>query len=118
MEFSNITYPKRSKYYIFLFVAFLLMTSIKVLASEDKLYVRKNQKTYDFEQVYFQDSIPYSEYDSSDGQLKSFFGLKSNLSENSYYPDLNLITDSEALRAIYRSKLNDMMINENINLKK
>ena len=54
MKFLNINYSKKPKYYIFLFGAFILINSIKVLASEDKLHIGKNNETYDFEQVYFQ----------------------------------------------------------------
>ena len=118
MKFLIVNYPKKPKYYIFLFGAFILINSLKVLASEDKLHIGKNNETYDFEQVYFQNSIPYGKYDNLYGQLNSFFGLNSDISETSYYPDLKIISDSNALRAIYRSKLNDMIINENINLKK
>ena len=112
MEFlKKISHQKQTGNYIFLFVVFLLMNSLNVLASEKKFYFRKNQRTYDFEKVYFQNSIPFDEYDSSSAQFKSFFGLKSNQSITNYYPDLNIMSRSDALRAIYRSKLNDMIDN-------
>ena len=112
--FKNITYLKRPENFLFLFGFFLSINSLKTLASEHKFDFRKNKKTYDFEEVYFQNSIPYSEYDSLDGQFKSFFGLKSDFSETNYYPDLSIISDSDAIRSIYRSKLNDMIVDENI----
>ena len=108
--FKSINHLKGSKYYIFVWLFFLSMTTINALASEHKLYFRKNQRTFDFEEIYFQNSIPYDEYDSLDGQFKSFFGLNSDQSLTNYYPDLNIISSSYDLRAIYRSKLNDMIL--------
>ena len=46
-------------------------------------------------------------------QLNTFFGLKSVLSDKSYYPDLMLINDSWSIREVYKSKLNNMTINKN-----
>ena len=111
---KNITHLKHTKNYILLFGIFILINSLKALGNEDKLHYRKGLDTYDFENVYFQKSIPYGLYDSFDGQLKSFFGLKIDQSKSNYYPDLNIISDSDALRAIYKSKLDDMIINESI----
>ena len=111
MDFlKRISYPKKTKHYIYFLVVFVLINSLKLLASEYKFHLTRNQKTYDFEKVYFESSIPYAEYDSSSGQLKSFFGLKSDQSLTNYYPDLNIIKSSDSLRAIYRSKLNDMIV--------
>ena len=103
---------KQIKYYIILLGVFLSINSPKSLASENKLYFGENNKYFDFEQVYFQNSIPYCEYDDIEGQLKSFFGLNSDLSKNNYYPDLNIIYSSDDVREIYRSKLNDMIEEE------
>ena len=100
---------KQIKYYIILLGVFLSINSPKSLASENKLYFGENNKYFDFEQVYFQNSIPYSEYDSLDGQIKSFFGLRSEMSKTNYHPDLIIISDSDSIREIYRSKLNDMI---------
>ena len=111
---KNITHLKHTKNYILLFGIFILINSLKALGNEDKLYYRKDLNTYDFENVYFQKSIPYGLYDSLEGQLKSFFGLKIDLSKTNYYPDLIIISDSDALRAIYKSKLDDMIIKETI----
>ncbi len=47
-----------------------------------------------------------------ESQLKIFFGRDSDASENIFYPDLSIISNSDSLREIYKSKLNDMAINE------
>ena len=115
--FKKITHSKKIIYYFFLLGFFLLFNSLKALGSQNKLHSRKDQIDYNFEEVYFQNSIPYDEYDSVNSQLNSFFGLKSDLSTKSY-PDLNIVNDSKALREIYRLKLNDIIINESINKSK
>ena len=113
MEFlKGITYIKGPQYFVLLFGASFLMNPLKSLPYEDKFYSIKNNKSYDFEKVYFQNSLPYERYDTFSGQLKTFFGLNSEMSNFNNYPDLNIISDSEALREIYKSKLNDMIINE------
>ena len=112
--FTNRKFQKRPKYYIFLFGFFLLINSGKALKSEDNSYLRKIQNTNNFEQVFFQNSITYDEYDSINGQLKSFFGLKADPSKASFYPDLNIISNSSSLRRIYKLKLNDMIIDKPI----
>ena len=115
MDFlKNINYSRRNKCHIFLFGLFLLMNSLKAFASDDRLYSSLNQKSYNFEVIYFQNSIPYSEYDGFYGQFKSFFGLNNDFSETSYYPDLSIISDSDNVREIYKSKLNDMIVDESI----
>ena len=117
--FKNIAHSKRNRYFFFLFGFFLLMNSLKSLSSENKFHPIENQKNYDFDKAYFQNSIPYWKYDSFHSQLKLFFGEKTNLPKSSYYPDLNIINDSDALRSVYRLKLNDMIFNEyHNNLKK
>ena len=110
--FKNRQYSQSLKFYMSLFGLFLLINSVKASESEDNFYSKIIQKSNDFEKVYFQNSISYGEYDSLDGQLKSFFGLNSDLSKTNYFPDLNIISSSDALRTNYKLKLNDMIINK------
>ncbi len=110
--YKNINHSRRNNYYILLFGIFLLINSLKAFASEESFYSRLNQKSYNFEEIYFKNSIPYSEYDGFYGQFKSFFGLNNDFSETSYYPDLSIISDSVNVREIYKSKLNDMIVDE------
>ena len=116
MKFFKIrTHKKKYINYIFLLGIILLTNSFEALGSHYQSHFRKKNKNYDFEKVYFNNSIPYSEYDDFDFQLKSFLGLRSDQSTINNYPDLIIISDSDALREIYRSKLNDMIINKSIN---
>ena len=63
--------------------------------------------------IYFKNSIPFSKYDNFESQLNIFFGIHSIPLDNSYYPDITIINDSDNIREIYKSKLNHMTINKN-----
>ena len=107
MNFSKkITYFEKTKNYISVFIIFFLMNNLMVIGSENK------NKDNQFEKVYFQNSISFNEYDNLENQLKTFFGFYSYRSENSFYPDLSIINDTNSLREKYRSKLNDMGVND------
>ena len=97
--------------YLFIFTIFFMQNFIAI-GSEKKSNNITNQKDYQFEEIYFRNSIPFSEYDNLENQLKTFLGLNSVMSETNYYKDLSLTKDSENLRKIYRSILNDMIVKE------
>ena len=62
---------------------------------------------------HFQKFHTFNEYDNLESQLKVFFGQYSKNSEKDlFYPDLSIINSSHEIREIYRSKLNDMAVNE------
>ena len=94
---------------------FFSMQNFIAFGSEDKSnQMHKSKNNYNFEEIFFGNSISFYEYDNFESQLKIFFGLKSVLSETSFYPDLSISSDAEVIRRIYRSKLNDMMVEEKI----
>jgi hypothetical protein len=98
--------------YLYICTFLFLMNNFIAFGSEDKSKnVNNNLKDYKFEEIYFLNSIPFEEYDNFESQLKTSLGLNSALSKTSYQ-DLSIIETSEALRKIYRSKLNDMILNE------
>ena len=118
--FKNITNPAEFKNYIIFFAIFFLMNNKIAIGSEHKLFLIKNNQKYDkLEKIYSKNSTSFSEYDNFGSQLKTFFGLYSLKSETNNYPDLSIITTSEALREGYNSKLKDMTINKTFyNLRK
>ena len=65
---------------------------------------------FNFEKVYFKNSIPYQKYDSFNSQLKLIFGYSSLEPEKSFYPDSLIIDSSNSIRNLYKSKLDDMTI--------
>ena len=88
------------------------MNNLVAVGSENKSDFLNSNRENQFEKIYFQNSIQYNEYDKSTSQFKSFFGYEPDQSEIPYYPDLSIINDSDNIREIYRSKLNDMTINK------
>ena len=111
--FKKISASEQVKSYVSIFIIFSLMNNLIVNGSENKSkFIKRKYKEHEFDQVYFQNSIPFNEYDDLESQLKIFLGLYSYRSENSFYPDLSIINDSESLREIYKSKLNNMAEND------
>ena len=97
-----ISYLKNQRNYITLFLMLFFMNNLFVAKAEkDKLH-----------HFYSTNSIPYSKYDKLDSQLKMFFGGDSENTDTSFFQDLSLIDDSEYIRDMYKSKLNDMTINK------
>ena len=112
---KKITNPEKFKIFISLFIIFSCMNNSTAFGSEKKSILHKGiSSDNQFEESYFKNSIPYSEYDNSESQLQVFFGRwrYPNQSENTFYPDLSIINTSDSIREIYKSKLNDMTINE------
>ena len=114
-SFNKITNLEKFKSFISLFIIFSFMNNSTAFGSEKKSTLHKGiSSDNQFEEFYFKNSIPYSEYDNSESQLEIFFGRwrYPNQSENIFYPDLSIINTSDSIREIYKSKLNDMTINE------
>ena len=111
--FNTINNKNKNLSYIAIFILFYFFYNLKVIGSENKSDVVKIMyQNNQFEEKYFQNSISYSEYDKPSSQLKSFFGFDINQPEINYYPDLSIINDSDYVREIYRSRLNEMTINK------
>ena len=117
--FNKITNSEKYKGFIHLFLIFFFINNLIAFGSENKSVSLKGKNNgNEFEKTFFQNSVPYSSYDNSENQLEIFFGRWRDLkSENIFYPDLSIINDSDSLRQLYKSKLNDMVINENYNNK-
>ena len=114
-SFKKFTYTKLYKNYIFFLMMIFLINNLKAFGSENKSYSFQNvRKDAELEEIYRLKSIPYIKYDGLVGQLKTFFGLYSPKSEINNYPDLSIVNTSDAIREVYRLKINDMTINETI----
>ena len=107
------------KTYMHAFIVLLIMNNLVVIGSEYKSDFQKSKKMEGkFEKIFFKNSIPYASYDNLENQLKTFLGFYSYRAENSFYPDLSIISESDLLREIYRAKLNNMTMNKIINIEK
>ena len=117
--FKKIINPQKYKSFISIFIFFFFINNLIAFGSENKSISLKSNNANEFEKAIFKNSIPYSSYDNSESQLEIFFGRwrYPNRSEKLLYPDLSIINDSDLLRQLYKSKLNDMVINENYNNK-
>ena len=104
--FKKLTNPVKVKSFISAFIFFFLMNNIIAIGSENKSDFPDNK----FEEIYFKNSIPYSAYDNLESQFEVFFGRNSDRNENIFFPDLSIISTSDSIREIYRSKFNDMVI--------
>ena len=112
---KKITNSNKVKSFIPLLIVFFYMNNLIAYGSENKFDFSKNMNNDNqFEEKFFQNSITYTEYDNLESQLKIFFGGDFDRPENTFYPDLSTIAVSDSLREMYRYKLNDMAINENI----
>tara|TARA_Y100000746_G_scaffold226810_1_gene232481 strand:+ start:249 stop:587 length:339 start_codon:yes stop_codon:yes gene_type:complete len=108
--FKKLTNQVKVKSFISVFIFFSLMNNIITIGSENKSDFPDNNSDNKFEENFFKNSIPYSAYDNLESQFEVFFGRNSDRNENIFYPDLSIISTSDSIREIYRSKFNDMVI--------
>ena len=95
---------------------FFSMQNFIALGSEDKSnQMHKIKNNYNFEEIYFGNSISFYEYDNFENQIRTFLGFYSIEFEKSYFQDLSRMKDSKSIRQAYKAKLDDMTINENNN---
>ena len=117
---KKITHPNSLRNYISLLLIFLFLNNLIPNKAEEKTdFLEKSQIDYEIEKFYQKNSINYFEYDSLKNQLGVFFGYDPDNFEKTYYQDLSIIDDSDTVRELYGSKLNDMTINrKNYNIKR
>ena len=108
------------KYSIFFFGA-LIIFDIGLLKSSDfKQFFRVDKKPeIDFENVFFEYSSSYENYDSYSNQFDNFFGmsyLETGTKRN--FQDLSISIDSKKLRDLYEDMLEDITNIEKFNIDK
>ena len=112
---KKITNPSKVKSFTPLIMIFFCMNNLIAYGTENRLDFTKNRNNENqFEEKFFHNSITFTEHDNLESQLKIFFGGDFDRPENTFYPDLSIINVSDSLREMYKYKLNDMAINENI----
>ena len=100
-------------YTSFFLLIFLISPSHANGFQRIKYLFESSKKDTLIDKIYNENLIPYSEYDDFNNQLKTFLGLYSVPSDKSFFPDLMSIDNSLYIREIYKSKLNNMTINQN-----
>ena len=109
--FKNLIKPNLFLKFFTVLISFYSINNLFALEldkNQNTLKVKEN--VFNFEKVYFQNSIPYKKYDSLKSQLRIFFGYSSLEPEKSFYPDSLIIDSSNSIRKLYKSKLDDMTI--------
>jgi len=109
--FNNLFEPDLFLKFFVVLITFHNINNLYAFESDKNQNTLKiKDNTFNFEKVYFQNSIPYQKYDSFNNQLKLFFGYSSLEPEKSFYPDSLIIDSSNSIRNLYKSKLEDMTI--------
>ena len=106
-----ISHPERFKNYLSFLLMFFSVSNLlvsKVDANQD--LIRSRQEENKLMEPYNQNAIEYSQHDSTENQLKMFFGLDTENPETSFYPDFLVIDYSDYVRDMYKLKLNDITI--------
>ena len=98
------------KFFIVLITFYNINNIFALELDKNKYTLKEKDNDFNFEKVYFQNSIPYQKYDSYKSQLKLIFGYSSFYPEKSFYPDSLIIDSSNSIRRLYKSKLDDMTI--------
>ena len=109
--FKKLTSLISIKEFILVCTVLFFTNNIIAKGSEDQSYLIYNEN--EFEKIYNLHSIPFSEYDNFENQLRTSLGFYSIEFEKSYFDDLSIINTSDDIRKIYKTKLNDMTINKN-----
>ena len=113
--FKRIIYQLLVGNYAFLFlILFVNNNSIAMTPGENSYSFKSEDINDKLQKFYSQKAIKYNQYDKLESQLKVFFGYDPVNPEDTLYPDLMIINDSEYIRDLYGKKLNDMTINKKI----
>ena len=106
-----ISHPKRFKNYLsFLLMFFSISNLLVSKVDANQHLIRSRQEENKLMEPYNQNAIEYSQHDSTENQLKMFFGLDTENPETSFYTDLLIIDYSDYVRDMYKLKLNDITI--------
>ena len=106
-----ISHPKRFRNYLsFLLMFFSISNLLGSKLDANQHLIRSRQEENKLMEPYNQNAIEYSQHDSTENQLKMFFGLDTENPEISFYTDLLIIDYSDYVRDMYKLKLNDITI--------
>ena len=112
--FKIISHSEKVKNYIFLFLMVFFTSNILVTKADDNIYLINTRQEENELYKSSQNSIEYSKHDKLDNQLKMFFGFDPKNPETSFYPDSLIINYSDYVRDMYKSKLNEITIKNNL----
>ena len=109
--FKNLFKPNLFLKFFTLLITFSNINNLFALElDKNQNTLKSKENRFNFEKVYFQNSIPFQKHDSFKNQFKLIFGYSSFEPEKSFYPDTVIIDSSNSIRKLYKSKLDDMTI--------
>ena len=99
-----------SKYSLFLFCSLIICNTELIKSSDIDQFSRSEKKTAnDFDNVFFEYSSSFENYDSYSNQFDNFFGMSYLETEQKRnFQDLSISVDSEKIRVLYEDMLNDL----------
>ena len=108
MELNKLT--KYLKYSLFLFVYLILCNTELLKSSDVNKFSRGEKKTaIDFDNVFFEYSSSFENYDSYKHQFDNFFGMSHlETQEKRNFQDLSISVDSKKIRDLYEDMLEDL----------
>ena len=99
-----------------LFVNFFLFNTTLIQSSEINSFSGSNRITENkFDQIYFNYSISFEDYDSYSSQFDNFFGMNYlGIENNRNFQDLSVSIDSKEIRDLYKMMLENITHSEKI----
>ena len=107
---------KYLKFSVGLFINFLIFNITLIESSEIKLFSESRRVTEtEFDQIFFNYSIPFEDYDSYSNQFDNFFGINYlEIEDKRNFKDLSVSFDSRELRDLYKEMLENITHSEKI----
>ena len=107
---------KYKKFSFILLINFLIFNPILIKSSEIKSFSGSRRITEtEFDEIFFNYSIPFEDYDSYSSQFDNFFGLNYLELENKRnFQDLSVSIDSKEIRNLYKEMIQNITHSEKI----
>ena len=107
---------KYLKFSVGFFINFLIFNTNIIESSEIKPFSESGRITEtEFDQIFFNYSIPFEDYDSYSSQFDNFFGMNYlGIENNRNFQDLSVSIDSKEIRDLYKMMLENITHSEKI----
>ena len=111
---------KYLKFSVGLFINFLIFNTTLIESSGIRSFSESRRITEaEFDQIFFNYSIPFEDYDSYSSQFDNFFGMNFLETENKRnFHDLSMSVDSKEIRDLYQKMLKNITHFEKIKYEK
>ena len=111
---------KYKKFSFILFINFLIFNPILIKSSEINSFSESRRITEtEFNQIFFNYSISFEDYDSYSSQFDNFFGLNYlEIDNKRNFQDLSVSIDSKEIRDLYKEMIENITHSEKIEVEK